>query len=663
MLRPLTTPLQVRCQAYASLAAFPFEVLESIEALRPLGAYAALLHSELRRQPTRGSSGSPLGRRQQQAAAAVLQECEALVQSALAHEHATRRHVAARAGGAREHSHAAAGAAGSGAATMSHRLQSTLPKPLLGGSAASAAELLQRLPDLPAAAVQLFFAPPPPLTTGSKASAAAAAKHAAAEYQAVFQQLLRQAGAVSNAAEDAGEASLSLAAWASFLRRWLAAERAAAKPSAASQQQAATDAAMQVWSAIEAALAGAQGSTPAAAANAVWAAAALCLATQQPLPALVTAVHASLSSIAAGGLQHPAAAQRAALVALGSIAEVVRLTLGAPALEAKLRLLQGHLSSEQPAAGGSSAAAMTGLGLTCAALCGSGDAAISPAATPGGSLPPAVEQLMRPALAAVLSSLCASWPGDASCVSTAATRAGLPVAGLQLAAAGDVLPSAAAALAAALPAVSTLLPAADLLTAVVQQTAAVLQLPAADPPAVAALCGLAGAAAAAGFARGCLDSGAVSSVLAQLLSLTDSHADGRIVGGAAAAAGALLAAALRQGFTPYEQQTASAVSQKLLAVPAAATRLPHAAAAKRGAAAGAAALLQAGTIDPGSQQFKAAGVWAVGGARVGRENKSAATATATAPGMHLNFAHSSNVSHILSLPLLSSCGTGDPCPQ
>ena len=91
--------LQVRCQAYNSLAAFSFETLESIEALRPLGAYTALLHSELCSQHQQRSQAEPQRRRQQRAAAAALAECEALVQAALAYEHATRRHVTARAGG------------------------------------------------------------------------------------------------------------------------------------------------------------------------------------------------------------------------------------------------------------------------------------------------------------------------------------------------------------------------------------------------------------------------------------------------------------------------------------------------------------------------------------------------------------------------------------
>ncbi|PRW05754.1 RST1 isoform X1 [Chlorella sorokiniana] len=71
-------------------------------------------------------------------------------------------------------------------------------------------------------------------------------------------------------------------------------------------------------------------------------------------------------------------------------------------------------------------------------------------------------------------------------------------------------------------------------------------------------------------------------------------------------AGGLLAAVLQQGFAPTEQQSAAAVVQQLLSVPAGAARLPQAAAAKRGATAGVAALLQSEAVDPGSQQFKAA---------------------------------------------------------
>ncbi len=582
---PAAASAQVRCQAYASLAAYTFETLDSIEALRPLSAYAALLHSELRHQQAAASSRTSPRARRQRAAATALAECEALVQAALAHEHATRRHAAARAGsaGGRERSSAATGAAGSSATAVAHRLQSTLPKQLLGGSAASAADLLQRLPDLPAVAVQLFFAPPPPPATSSKAAAAAAAKHAAADYQAVFQQLLRQPAALPNASEDAGEAAQLLALWGSFLRRWLAAERAAAKQAASSQQQAAADAAMQLWAVVEPALAGGEGSTPAGAANAVWAAAALCLATQQPLPSVVTAVHSRLVSIAAGGMQHSAAAQRAALAALGSLTEALRLALGAPALEATRRLLHEQLHSQQPGSSSTMAAALTGLGLACAALCRSGSAE----AAAGSSLPPAAKQLVRSTLAALLSCLCTSWPGNSASLSAAAVAADLPPASTQLAGTCEALPSAAAALAAALPPASSVLSLSELLAALVQQALAVLeQQPAADAPAAAAQCGLVAASAAAGFARGCISADGVSTTLAKLLTLTSSQLGGRLVGAAAAAAGSLLAAALSQGLAPIEQQSAPAVLQQLLAVPAQAARLPQAVAAKRGAAAG-----------------------------------------------------------------------------
>ena len=63
--------VQVRAAAYTALAAYPMEVLETLEALRPLQQYVELLKKET----------DPRARA----------ECQGLVGRALAHEHSRRR--------------------------------------------------------------------------------------------------------------------------------------------------------------------------------------------------------------------------------------------------------------------------------------------------------------------------------------------------------------------------------------------------------------------------------------------------------------------------------------------------------------------------------------------------------------------------------------------
>lgn len=600
---PAVPPLQVRCQAYASLAAFPLETLEGIDALRPLWSHVALLQRELRRQQEQGQ-GSGGTRRQRQAAQQALEECEALVQAALAYEHATRRRTGAAsapAAGPDRRRGGAAAASGAGAAALSHRLQSVLPKQLLGGAAATAGDLLQRLPEVPAAAVLYFYAPPPP-PSSSKATAAAAARQAAADYQAVYAELLRQPPVALNAAEDAVEAAQTLAAWAAFLRRWLAAVRAAAKQEAADAQRAAAEAAMQVWAAMQPHLDGGA-ATPAAAANTAWAAAALCGCTLQPLPTLLTAVQGSLSAVASGGPQHPAAAQRAALAALGALAEGARAALGDPILQQLMHLFQRHLAAHQsePA---TAAAAATALGLACRALACPGGAEAATA----GQLSAAAERQLRSGLASLLTLLCTAWPAGSGAIQAAASAAGFPVSPTAGAsAAADLFPAVASALAAALQPTTASLPMPALLQALHRQ----LLTDGAHQPGAAAM-RLLQAATAAGFKTEALGSGDVGSTLSLLLGHFGSSAgaarpDGRVSGAAAAAAASLLAEALQQGLSPADEQSPAAVLQLLVAAPAAASKLPQAAAAKRGAAEGLAALLAAGAIDPGSADAKTAG--------------------------------------------------------
>ncbi|KAL4440636.1 hypothetical protein ABPG75_003637 [Micractinium tetrahymenae] len=404
---------QVRRQAYASLAAFSFETQEEIGALRPLWHFAALLRREQQQQRLGAGVPGPGSSRKRKQLRQAAAECEALVQAALAHEHATRRRAVAAgptAGGSaavRERGSAASSAGSGGTAALSHRLQSVLPKQLLGGSSACAAELLQRLPEVPVPAVLFFYAPPPPPANANKAVTAVAARQAAADYRAVFQEVLRQPPVAAAAAEDAGAAAEALSAWTAFMRRWLAAERAANKQQEADAQQAATDAALRVWQALQEALQSGN-STPAGAASAAWAAAALCCCTPQPLPQLVTAVHTALLCIATGQGQPAAAVQRAALAALGSIAEAVRVAMGISAAQHLVKLLQGRLEQQQ-AAPADVAAAATGLGLSSRAL-GSG----------GSGLPPAGRELLRHRLAALLQILSAAWPAASTAIAAAA---------------------------------------------------------------------------------------------------------------------------------------------------------------------------------------------------------------------------------------------------
>jgi hypothetical protein len=616
----------VRRQAYASLAAFQLDTLDEIGALRPLWSYAALLRLELQQQQRAEGAALLLGRLRKQRQAAVLAqaaaECEALVQAALAHEHATRRRTAAAgstAGSGRERGASVAAhavsSAGAAALPVSHRLQSVLPKQLLGGSTPTAGDLLQRLADLPAAAVLYLYAPPPPPPSSGKAPAAAA-RQAAADYQAVFLELLKQPAVAGGAAEDAGTAAEGLAAWAAFLRRWLAAARASAKQQ---PQQAGAEPAMQIWQVVQQQLEGGSHSgSPAAAANAAWAAAALCSCTQQPLQPLVAAVHAALLSAATGQHhQHPAAVQRAATAALGAIAEAVRATLGTPVLQAAIHLLQQRLTAATATA--SATAAVTGLALACGTLCGSASACASASAAGDASaafsrLPAAAEQVVQACLGSLVGVLCGALAAvDSSSISQGAAAAGLQLSAIRVPQPADeVLPAAAAALATALPAAGTALPLPGLLQALRQVLMAQLsQQPATQlPPAVAAQCMLLQAVAASGFSTAALPAGDIRSSLSLLLTLASSgqpggSADGRVAGAAAAGAGLLLAAVLQQGFTPADSP--AAVLALLLAASEVAGRLPHAAAAKQGAVAGVAALLSASAVDPSSPQFKAAG--------------------------------------------------------
>jgi hypothetical protein len=512
-------------------------------------------------------------------------------------------------------------AAGTGpAAAALHKLQTTLPKQLLGGTAANVSDFLQRLPGLPAVAVLHFYAP----AADAGKAGVAAARQAAAAYQAVFGEAVKQQAGCTSAtgAEDAVVAAVVLVAWMAFMRRWLAAVQAAGRGKAQEEQEgpehvpAATAAALQVWEAVRQVLASGSSGSPAAGAAAAWAAAALCCCTPQPLSQLVTAVRAALVEASAPNSQQPAAAKRAAMAASGAIAEAVRVTLGAPVLLQLVQDMQQQLRDFGPATGGPlAAAAATGLGLACASLCSSAsgvDMSEGSAAVQGGSsLPVAAAQQVNAAMSGLLTSLVDLRPTAGAAIRQAAQADGLRLAPAgspaSAPAAQELLPSVLLSLAAALPAAARAVYLPSLLLQLHQHLLASLAKPAA-PTETAAICTLLQAVTAAGFHAGSLGSAEVGSSLRCLLSLfSGAPADGRVVGAAAAAAGCLLAAALQQGFTPDAVESApSAVLQQLLAVPAAAGRLSHAAAAKGGAAGGAAMLLSSAAFEAGSQQHKAA---------------------------------------------------------
>lgn len=68
------------------------------------------------------------------------------------------------------------------AAAVLHKLQTTLPKQLLGGKAATLPDFLQWLPEVPTMVVRHLYAP----SADAGKAGAAAARQAAAAYRAVF---------------------------------------------------------------------------------------------------------------------------------------------------------------------------------------------------------------------------------------------------------------------------------------------------------------------------------------------------------------------------------------------------------------------------------------------------------------------------------------------
>jgi hypothetical protein len=552
---------QVRRQAYASLAAFSFDTLEEIGALRALRRHARLLLAE-------AGAGDGAG--------AALEECEALVRLALAHEHATRRRPrlapaaseavstsAARPAAGR----AAAAAAADGGGALRHRLAATLPRAMLGGGG-GVVELLKRLPEVPAPAVLHFWAPPPP---DSKAAPGAAARQAAADYAAVFAEVCAQPMGGLHSAFGAAPCAARLAAWTPFLRRWAAACR-----EAAGAQQADRGAAgwLAVWAEVRRVLQSAGGGSTTAAENAAWAAAALCAAPPQPLRSLAAEAHAALEALAEHEQQQqPVAVQRAALAGLGAIAAPLRPTVGFEAVEAAAVLLRSRLG-EAGAPVPVRAGAAEGLGLACWQLAAS-------AAAPG----------VQPLLERILQALLIAAEGAASAIDAELQQAAL------------------AALADALPAVAVVAGSAGLQARVHGLSAAACQ----QAGASAAAYNLLQAVALAAFVRN--DAGAAAELSALLVRLEGiaggrdaARSDGKARGAAAAALGSLVQGAQRAGFAfDGGSPGPTACLETLLALGAAAGTLPHAAAAKHGAAAGAAQLLHNAGVDPSGPLYKRAG--------------------------------------------------------
>ena len=388
-----------------------------------------------------------------------------------------------------------------------------------------------------------FYAPPAP----AGKPAAAAARQAAADYEAVYSELLRQPSAL-----PAGEAPTArlLPAWRRFLRRWAAALRAAGAAAADDanprQQQ---DASLRQWQVVQAGLAD---TSPVVAENSVWAAAALCGTTAEPTKELVLSVLSTLEALAAApgqGQPPPMAVRCAALCALGALAAVVGRALGLPQLQATALALQGGLlRGGLPALRGSAA---LGLGSACgqlAALAGGGG---------GGEVGAAVPVLLEMGLGALLGVAAAFEPA-----------AGLPdlrgpaaACGLSLPAA-DQLPAGGAAggspelVAHPLRPGGALPPAAEALGL----AEVLLGLPRPRPAGSCgrlrreAACMLLPAVTSEAFRLGALASADVEATLELLLAATAAPG-GREAGAAAAALGLLLPAAVGEGHAPAAATT------------------------------------------------------------------------------------------------------------
>ncbi|KAL3139450.1 hypothetical protein ABBQ38_003780 [Trebouxia sp. C0009 RCD-2024] len=268
---------QVRAAAYQTLAAYPMDLLETLQALRPGHHYVQLLTAE---RDSRGRA-----------------ECEALVGKALSHEHMRRRRYiggSSKPAGVRGTPHQ-----GEDPASPEFQLTQALPKLLL-----QQAEQAGRRSS--AGVILLLWGPPPPSQHPLPGSEKAlAAQQAASAYLHTFHQVLEMPCALGSS-----QHALALHTWGRFLARWLAAAKAS-QGRAKGAQGGLVQAGDNLWAVIKGAI---DSSSPGAAENAAVAAAALAGVLPPGSHGLVTDV---VQKLRAGMGSRSAALVKACTLALG----------------------------------------------------------------------------------------------------------------------------------------------------------------------------------------------------------------------------------------------------------------------------------------------------------------------------------------------------------
>ncbi|KAL0048382.1 hypothetical protein WJX82_001959 [Trebouxia sp. C0006] len=249
---------KVRAAAYAALAAYPMDLLETLEALRPLQQCVQLVVREC------------------DAAARV--EAEVLVGKALAHEHMRRRRYI---GSTAQVPVPKQWTPTADPQSVEFQLTQALSKQLLQQSAQQARRASQ--------GVALFlWGPPPPsqgLANPSKADSAQAAQQAEAAYHQTFQELVEMPSALGSS-----QHALLLHSWGRFLARWLSAGKAALAGARGRHKGGLSgghESSTAIWRIVTSSL---DGTSPIAAESAAAAAAALCAMLPAGSHGLVTEV-------------------------------------------------------------------------------------------------------------------------------------------------------------------------------------------------------------------------------------------------------------------------------------------------------------------------------------------------------------------------------------
>ncbi|KAL0024565.1 hypothetical protein WJX79_008006 [Trebouxia sp. C0005] len=275
---------KVRAAAYAALAAYPMDLLETLEALRPLQQCVQLLV------------------RESDAAARV--EAEVLVGKALAHEHLRRRRYI---GSTAQAPAPKQGTPNADPQSVEFQLTQALPKQLLQQSAQHARRASQGV-------TLLLWGPPPPPSQGlanpRKADSAEAAQQAEAAYHQTFQELVEMPSALGSS-----QHALLLHSWGRFLARWLSAGKAAIGAARGRHKGGLSgvhESSYAVWRAVASSL---DGTSPIAAENAAAAAAALCAVLPAGSHGLVTEV---VQKLRRGTESQSSSLSTACALALGS---------------------------------------------------------------------------------------------------------------------------------------------------------------------------------------------------------------------------------------------------------------------------------------------------------------------------------------------------------